>query len=53
MGSLDNKLYCFSNTAGVEWSYTTAGEVHSSPAVADLDNDGRLEILIGSDDFRL
>jgi len=32
------------------WSYETGGKVKSSPALADLNGDNQLEIIIGSDD---
>ncbi|MCX6305852.1 MAG: FG-GAP-like repeat-containing protein [Bacteroidetes bacterium] len=34
-------------------SFTTGGPVYSSPAIADVNNDGNLEVIIGSDDFKL
>ncbi|MBD3190300.1 MAG: PQQ-binding-like beta-propeller repeat protein, partial [Candidatus Heimdallarchaeota archaeon] len=36
-----------------EWGYQTGSDVYSSPAVADLDGDGTLEVLVGSDDDTL
>jgi hypothetical protein len=35
------------------WSYTTGDGVLSSPAVADVDEDGQLEVVIGSDDGKI
>ncbi|MHA1911222.1 MAG: FG-GAP repeat domain-containing protein, partial [Candidatus Kariarchaeaceae archaeon] len=35
-------------TVDEKWSYYTGGFVSSSPAVADLGNDGELEVLVGS-----
>ena len=32
-----------------EWTYTTEGEIWSSPALGDVDEDGKLEIIIGND----
>jgi len=34
-------------------SFTTGGPVYSSPAIADVNNDGNLEVIIGSDDFKI
>jgi outer membrane protein assembly factor BamB len=36
-----------------EWKYTTEGAIDSSPAVADVDGDGQLEVVIGSSDSRV
>ena len=51
IGSDDKKLYVlnfFTNPVTVDWAYVTANPVDSSPAVADLDHDGELEVVIGS-----
>lgn len=34
-------------------SFNTGGAVYSSPAIADVDNNGQLEVLIGSDDMNV
>lgn len=36
-----------------KWEYTANDRVHSSPSVADIDNDGRAEVVFGSDDFNV
>ncbi len=36
----------------MEWSFETGGPVFSSPAVADVDGDGSLEVVVGSLDNR-
>nr|MDO8099729.1 PQQ-binding-like beta-propeller repeat protein [Candidatus Njordarchaeota archaeon] len=36
-----------------EWKYTTGGAIDSSPAVADVDGDGQLEVIVGSSDNRV
>jgi len=33
-----------------KWSYTTDGMVASSPALGDIDGDGEIEVVVGSDD---
>jgi hypothetical protein len=44
-------------TEGVDWDvlwiFNTYGQVWSSPAVGDVDNDGTLEVVIGSDDNKV
>ena len=30
------------------WNYTTGADVFSSPALGDVDNDGKLEVVVGS-----
>jgi hypothetical protein len=35
------------------WSYTTGYYVHSSPSLADIDNDGKLEVVVGSEDNKI
>ena len=37
----------------LEWVFLTGGEVKSSPAVADLDLDGTMEIIVGSNDNKV
>jgi len=36
-----------------EWNYTTGNSMRSSPAVADVDADGQLEVIIGSFDKKV
>ena len=35
------------------WPVTTGGHVSGSPAIADLDHDGALEVIVGSDDRKV
>lgn len=37
----------------MKWSYKTQEKIVASPAVADLDNNGKLETIIGSGDGKL
>jgi len=44
------KIFCFSRTGSVLWSYTIpeGGIVDASPACGDIDGDGVVEIVIGT-----
>ncbi|MEF8879043.1 MAG: PQQ-binding-like beta-propeller repeat protein [Candidatus Thermoplasmatota archaeon] len=45
-----NYISCIDTENGNElWNFTTGDEIHSSPAIADIDNDGETEVIIGSD----
>ncbi len=35
------------------WSYTTGNYVYSSPSIGDIDNDGKLEVVVGSWDVNV
>jgi outer membrane protein assembly factor BamB/uncharacterized protein YycO len=39
-----------SSSVSTYWSYTTGNWVYSSPAIGDVDSDGKLEVIIGSHD---
>ncbi|HUU79488.1 MAG TPA: FG-GAP-like repeat-containing protein [candidate division Zixibacteria bacterium] len=44
-------LYCINSTGGLLWKALQVSQVsYSSPTISDLDNDGELEIIIGSID---
>ena len=47
------RLYIFNSSGQVEWSYQTEDCIDSSPAIADLDGDGKMEIIVGSDDGKI
>ncbi len=53
MGSENSKVLCLDQTGRKIWSYDTKDWVFSSPAVADIDNDGLTEVLIGSYDYKI
>ena len=38
------------NQAGILWSFTAGGSINSSPVAGDLDKDGLLEVVFGSED---
>ncbi len=49
--SANGKVYCLSGADGTQkWAYPVGGDIWSSPAVADLDGDGHMEVVIGCDD---
>lgn len=50
IGSNDGNLYCLDHYGFIEWSYHTSGEIYSSAAIVDLNNDNIKEILFGSKD---
>ena len=53
IGSRDDYLHCLNHTGDLQWKFHTANNVESSPATADLDDDGTLEIIFGSMDNKL
>lgn len=54
-GVADGKIYCLNGANGtLEWSYQTAVDfVDSSAGLADFDNDGDLEVVVGAGDGKV
>lgn len=52
VGSRDNKVYAFDEVGRPLWTYT-AGHVIRQVLVQDINNDGRPEIIVGSEDRRI
>lgn len=50
--SYQKNVYCLNRTGGRLWSYTGIGG-YSSPAIADINGDGKLEIIFGSLDYNV
>ena len=38
------------NTSTIVWQYQTGGQVRSKPAIGDVDGDGQMEVVVGSED---
>ena len=53
VGSYSRKIYVLNNNGSLRWSYRTGRDVWTSPAVADIDKDGRDELAFGSSDGNL
>ncbi|MFC2004948.1 carboxypeptidase regulatory-like domain-containing protein [Chloroflexota bacterium] len=54
-GAADGKIYCLNGANGtLEWSYQTgANDIDSSAGLADFDNDGDLEVVVGASDGKV
>ncbi len=48
VGCDDGRLYCFDSHGDVLWRYSIGETVRTTPALTDLDGDGRLEIICAS-----
>jgi hypothetical protein len=44
-------IYCLNMTGGLKWRCETASWTMTSPPIADVDADGKLEVLVGQQDF--
>lgn len=56
IGSLDGALYVFKSNGTLLWggpryldTASPAGSIQSSPAIGDIDHDGSLDVVVGSD----
>ena len=48
VGSKDNNLYAINSDGSSKWTYQTGGAVYSTPAVGDVNGDGKLEVVFSS-----
>lgn len=49
-GAWDGRLYALDGGGAIIWSRQTGGPIESSPAIADINLDGKKEVMVGSDD---
>ena len=52
-GSDTGNLYLFSKGGVLLWNYSTQGAIDSTPAIGEINHDGNLEFLVGSNDNSL
>jgi len=52
-GAADGRLYCYDGTGSLVWEFATGNRIDASPAMSDIDYDGREEILLASRDGSL
>ncbi|MDD4856615.1 MAG: S8 family serine peptidase [Candidatus Krumholzibacteria bacterium] len=48
VGCDDGKIRAYSSSGALLWEHATTGAVSATPALADLDGDGKLEVACGS-----
>jgi hypothetical protein len=53
VGTNNKDVVALDSAGTILWEFPTGGFVMSSPALADLDNDGKMEIVVGSDDGKI
>ena len=52
MGDETNYIYALRGSDGMKlWDFRLGGQIMSSPAIGDVDNDGYIDIIIGTEDF--
>lgn len=49
-GTDNGYLYALTTSGKLLWSFKTAGEILGGPSIGDIDNDGSLEVIFGSND---
>jgi len=54
IGASDYRIYCIEGSTGQTlWRYQSGGYIYSSPAVGDINADGKAEVIFTSEDGRL
>ena len=51
IGSNDDKVYALNYDGSLLWSFNTGENVHRGISLADVDGDGKLEILVPNNLF--
>ncbi len=53
VGDNSGRLYCLDLKGNEQWTFVTEGAIYGSATLADLNQDGRLEVVFGSCDNRV